>query len=206
MSHRRLLAVGALLALCGGVVAAGASPLIRQIIYAGIATDSTEVATRWVDVSGASRVYVRLWSGGTGVAADSAQTDSITTFRMYFSDSMANGFTAASDSVIYDPAAAATNDTVLMLKAKPLPIMKSLRSANSGSGIVVTIGPVGHQNQGTATGTPFDAGGVMPKRYMRIRMLPYVRLTTGGFSSTAGIRTQGVNALRVEVSILKENR
>jgi hypothetical protein len=163
--------------------------------------DTTEYASAWFDVFGASRVVIKTWSAG--VSTDTCYVDSITTFKVLLTDSIVtmvnadglNTFTGA-DSVMIDATVAVNYDSTgkgYVIVSIPLPINKALKASANASGLMTVISPLG---PGTVA---IDATtrGVISKKWMRIRVLPRVRLTTAGFSSTAGIRTSGVRGLRM---------
>lgn len=198
------------------------NPDIREVIlYNGsntsAAVDTVEQASPWFQVQGAVRVDIRIWSANTSAwtAADSVYADSITTWKIAFSDSICctsvdyYGRTVASaaDSVMFNMAIAAANnpDTALVgVACLPLPINKPIAAAKSGSGIISTIYPV--TPSWIASNNIFvNQAGIFPKRFMRIRWQPLRRMTEGGRLSTAGIRTQGIRGLRMRAYIYYGN-
>ena len=215
MMMRKLLAVVAMLAL-PAMVQAQADESRRFILFNGANTDTNEQASPWINVRGARRILIRTWSthaaftmvgadtcnGGFLLAAtdvDSIYTDSLSTFRAIFSDSLEstisdfNGSASplARDSIVVDIAVATSDTSKVGIKGYPHPITKALRGPTNGWGIVTTIYPVA-----ATLGAP-DYSGHIPKGYMRIRVTPTTRLTVCGGQSTAGKRTAGLKGLNM---------
>jgi len=190
------------------------------------AADSSERASPWIPVRGATRVYIRTWSAGA--AADTDFCDTLTTWKTLFSDSvlfmardslgtivtarssMSNvgAFPMCADSAMITNFAA---DSVKMC-AVVSPVQgtaKPVRGSGTGSGYITIImpTPVGAAVPATAA-TSVIAGATefFMTQYMRIRVTPRTRLTTAGFSSTAGLRTRGINGLRMRAYIVFPNK
>lgn len=227
MKHRRLLAVGALLALMvmfviGPRAARSGSRRVEHVFLfngsnTSAAVDTAEQPSPWFYVRGASRVIIRVWSANTSAwtSTDSIYSDSLTTWKVLLSDSICCTVTdtrgktigSAADSLMIDMSTALSNpDTASVgIGAFPLPINKPLASAKSGSGRTVTIYPVG--------AAPFSASftsvtpplGVFGKGWMRIRTQASRRNTEGGRLSTSGKRTVGINGLRMIADVYYDN-
>ena len=187
------------------------------------AADSTAAkSSHWFPVRGASRVVIRLLSAGAGAhtGADSQFVDSLAVVSYLFSDTVSfiardsAGTVVTASSLIpttsdHGPAypicgdsvmvtATATNATVgdsayKMVAIGWPPVLKRLRSASSGGGVYTIVAAA--IPPGAAAPSIYGDGTIMPQ-YMKLRVTPAIRMTTAGFSSTAGIRTKGVRGLR----------
>lgn len=195
--------------LCALPTMAGAPDVRTFVIFNGetrAAQDTSEYASVWFPVKGAYHISLKIIS--SSAAADTATVDSITTFKLLYSDSVSRivtpfGITrlSAADSVMVDATAAVPVDTAFGgtgRVALALPINKPLKSP----GRVVEIYP--H----TPSTSAIDAGSraVIGREWMRVRCLPLIRMTTAGFSSTAGIRTSGVNKLKITATVYYQVR
>lgn len=210
MQKARIATWGLLVALVVAGPAASADQRTRDYVLfngstrSASAQDTSEYASAWIAVKGASRIVIRTWS--TGAATDTAYADSITTFKMLFSDSICcmvtgpEGTTIASaaDSIVINGAAAADTTKMAVAAFAPLPINKALKASVNGSGIHTMIAPL---SPGLLTVDPTSTA-VINKKYMRVRVLPLIRMTTAGFSSTAGIRTSGVRGLKMIATVI----
>jgi hypothetical protein len=171
--------------------------------------DTSEYASDWIPIKGAKRVVIRTFSAGA--ATDTMYADSLATFKVLFSDSIccrvtgSDGRTipSAADSIMIDAALAAAYDTtkINVIVGRPLPIGKALKASANASGILTPVLPV-LPNAITIDTSP---SAVINKNWMRVRTLALIRLTTAGFSSTAGIRTSGVRALKMIATVYYEN-
>lgn len=193
------------------------------------AVDTLELASPWFPVQHASRIVIRLWSANTSAwtAADSTFADSLTTFRVAYSDSLGglvNDLGApvrgaatpklaaiGGDSVQVDYAVGSNNpDTSAagpgtMTAAKPLPINRALAGTKNGSGIIAVITPVIVASSVSTQIVP-DYSGYFYKKWARIRVTPLRRMTEGGRLSTQGIRTVGVRGLRGRAYVYYGNK
>lgn len=218
MRFVRPMFVAVLLSLLALPALAGNESIKEYVLFGGsnvsASADTSEMASPWFNVKGASRVEIRFWSANTSAwtAADSTFSDSLATFKVLLSDSICcnvvgpSGIAASSaaDSIIYD--FAVTNpDTAkgVGIGAKPLPINRPLAPAKSGSGFVTVIYPV--ISTALAANAP-DFGGIIAKDYMRIRTEAVRRMTEGGRLSTAGIRTVGIRKLRGRALVYFKNK
>lgn len=209
----------------------GAMDVREYVLFNGsntsAAVDTLELASPWFPIQHASRIVVRLWSANTSAwtSADSTFTDSITTFRVAYSDSAfgrvvnlgpTGGGTGQSapvggDSTQVDYAIGTSNpDTSAagpgtMTAAKPLPINRPLAGTKNGSGLITVITPVIVASSVSTQIVP-DYSGYFYKKMARIRVTPLRRLTEGGRLSTAGIRTAGIRGLRGRVLVYYGNK
>lgn len=189
--------------------------------------DSSEQASPWIPVKGANRIVIRLRSQNTAswsTGADTQYVDSIAIWKVLLSDSAlfqacdsagttvtfnhrfprsdvrSGPFPMCADSVVITGVEnAITPDTTYKQASVSLaPLAKKLRPPANGSGvytyIIAALPPAG---------TSIYGDGTIQAQFMRIRYTPYTRMTLGGFSSTAGIRTKGINGLRVEAEIIR---
>jgi len=202
----------------------------RYMLFNGSnAADSSERASIWIPVRGAARIYIRTWSAGAN--ADTDFCDTVTTWKTMFSDSVlfqavdslgtivtarstiprtigvhGEPFPMCADSSVVSNAA---SDSVKMtVCVNPVEgVATPVRGSGTGSGLytIIAPGPVG----GVVPGVPstgsiplLGAQDYIMAQYMRIRITPRTRLTTAGFSSTAGIRTRGINRLKMEAVVV----
>jgi len=193
-----------------------------------VAKDTLEMASPWIPVRGANRILIRTWSQGQAAytGADSVYCDSILTFKVLFSDSVSfmgrdslgtlvtarstsgfsttGAFPVCADSVMITGAEnALTPDTTRgkFVAVSNVPLQKSLRAGASGSGhytLVVPVIPPG--------GASIYGDGSITAQYMRVRVTALNRLTLAGAVSTAGIRTRGINGLRMEAMPIYKNK
>jgi len=220
-----LLALGAFLVLGRGH--AGNLNVTEYVLFNGVnRADSSEVASPWIPIRGASRVYIRTWSAGA--AADTDFSDTITTWKTLLSDSVsfmardslgtivtarssmssAGAFPMCADSIVITNSA---GDSVKMVAvAHPVQgVGKPVRGSVTGRGYYTIVLPiaVGGAIPGTAASAQVASGDqVFMTQYLRIRITPRTRLTTAGFSSTAGLRTRGLNQLRMLAYVVFPNR
>ncbi len=218
----------AALALFAATMAHAGNGFVQQhVLFNGSNTDSTEQISDWIPLtqSGAfaNEVIIRLWTSKPNSwaagqsAADSLFADSITTFRMYFSDSVCCSVTgragqtikSAADSVLFDPLTAVPGsggytDTTLMLAARPIPVNKELRAAASGSGRYTIL--MAMSENGLAGSVIAQPSGIIAKRYMRLRVTPLRRSTVKGLTITAGERVTGLKGLKAIAYVWYENK
>jgi len=194
------------------------------LLFNGVnAADSSERASFWIPIRGAQRVYIRTWSAGA--TADTDFCDTVTTWKTLLSDSLAfmgrdslgtlvtaaggiprttshsDAFPVAADSVVITNQLA---DSVKMVAViNPVEgVGDIVRGSATGSGRYTIIMPNAAQAimpntaGGTASGLA-AANEIFMTSYLRIRITPRTRLTTAGFSSTAGLRTRGLNKLKM---------
>lgn len=222
MKARKLAAPLMLLGLVVSVALAGNENIKRVVLIAGgNVADSSARVSPWINVRGAHRIVIRSWSVNTAAwtTADSQYTDSISTWQTEFSDSVsfigrdssgtlvtarsgmsnANAFPVCADSVMYSGNVQDTTTKLVMISHPP--INKILRPAVNGSGV---YGPVITSTGPTSVGTYGD--GSINAQYMRVRITPFTRSTLGGVLSTQGIRTKGINGLRVEALVIFKNQ
>jgi len=227
MNIRRLLIVCAAALVVALPSLAGNQDIRTYYLFNGVsAADSSEQASIWIPIRGASRVYVRTFSAGA--AADTDFCDTLTTWKTLFSDSVlfmardsvgtivtarstqssVGAFPMCADSVVITNQLA---DSVKMIAViNPVQgVAKPLRGSVTGSGYYTIIMPT--VIQAGIPNTPLNAqvagtNDVFMAQYMRIRYTPRTRLTTAGFSSTAGTRTRGINKLRMIASVVYDNK
>jgi hypothetical protein len=170
------------------------------------AIDTAEAASPWIPVQGATRVFFRSWTAKAAFSAttdaDSQFTDTITSFRVAFTDSVSNtNPLIAGDSVVIASTNATTIDT-LTVEAMLVhtPISEPLRGPANGSGVITWVMPV---TPGLATA---DNNGYLAKRYMRVFYTPRTRSTVLTTLSTTPNRTRGLKALRMRAYVIRANR
>lgn len=172
-----------------------------MVLFGGSNTDSTEQASAWIPIRGANRVMIRLWSAKAAfhasTDADSTYSDSITTFRVAFTDSMQNtNPLIAGDSVIFTANVGFVDTIYKLVTLHPGLTDKSLRGPDNGSGIYAHVNPVP-----PASALAYGDGSFGPQ-YMRIYVTPRRRMTVTGSQSTAGKRVVGLKGLRGEAQII----
>jgi|SRR6185369_3531814 len=229
---RKLLSLSLILGVAATLAAAGNQEMRTYELYSGAnAADSTARTSYRIPVKGASKVY--LWIRSAGATTDTSFCDSLTTFAALFGDSVSfiardssgtivtlrnfpgntsgygnKAFPICADSTTITLVAGTTavEDTVKgIVIATPDVGTKPLRR-----GIYVNVTPAVRSQLNAAgliipKGVP-DPSGVIQGNYMWLRLTPTTRLTTAGFSSTAGLRTAGVNGLRVTATVYYPNK
>ena len=216
MKPRTAIAALVCLALAAVVGTAGSGnwELRRVVLFGGgDKADSTERASRWIGIRGASRVYIRTWT--IGAAADTDFCDSVSTWKTLLSDSVCanvtgeDGFSTGSacDSVVITNNNVDSTKMVAVYGVPTVQAAKTIRASASGSGLITVVYPIaaGH---GTSPAAAQVAGStdVFATQWLRIRVTPITRSTTAGFNSTAGLRTRGFHGLRMEALIYYPNR
>lgn len=215
MKAMKAMCVAVLLGLLAAVTFAGGPEVREYVLFNGenrsaSSQDTTEYASYWINVRGASRIVLRTWS--SGAAADTAYNDTLTTFKVLFSDSVSKLVTgpygrsilSAADSVMVNAAATAFDTTFTggVIVQGQLPINRPLKASATASGVLTNVLPLAPG----ATTPDLSGEGRISKTWMRVRALPKIRMTTAGFSSTAGIRTAGVNALKMTALVYYPSR
>jgi len=187
------------LAVLAGLASAfpAAADVHRYILFNGSNVDSTEQASPWINVRGASRVVIRFWSthaaySGTGAGdPDSTLADSLGAISVLFSDSLCcvgdmfgQRFDGAADSVAFSfpgnsIGVQGFGDTTRVgVVGWPIPVNRSLRAPSNGSGTICTIMPIAPIfTQVNLTGWQPD--WVFQKKFMRIRTTALRRSTSG---------------------------
>jgi hypothetical protein len=164
------------------------------------AIDTVERKSPWFETRGAKRIYIKTWS--QAASTDTNYADSLETFTVYLSDSAT---TARYDTLTLVPDSVSTSvevDSTKWVGIMNRPINDPLGAAGSGSGQWTVIYPLGPPH-GAAQAPPIDPNGIIMSKYMRIGVVSNNRLTTSGFSSTSGNRTEGVNGLRMRVYVYR---
>ncbi len=202
-----VLVVGALALMAVSASAGPKAPTLfgdhaAFVLFGGGDMDSTEQGSYWINVGAAKRVVIRTWSAKAAfhasTDADSTFSDSITTFRLVFSDSLAsNSPFGAGDSILLDPAIANQDTAKIMVQAKGLPINKQLRGPGNGSGLITLVSGA---PTGAITEEPF---GFVPKKYMRVYVTPLRRNTVTGGQSTQGKRVNGLKGFRMWATVIR---
>ncbi len=226
---RRAAAIVVLIGLAAamGLGHAGALNVTEYVLFNGVnQADSTEMASPWIPIRGASRIYIRTWSAGA--TADTDFCDTIATWKTLFSDSVLLIVRDSLGTIVtvrsYTPSSAAT----FPMCADSLVVTNNAADSVKMVAVINPVQGTGKPVRGSVTGSgyytiirPNIVGGVMPlasgtsveppeaffmTQYLRIRITPRTRLTTAGFNSTAGIRTRGVHALRMRAYVTYPNR
>jgi hypothetical protein len=183
-------------------------------LFGGSNTDSLEQSSAWIPVRGAKRVYIRTWSTHAAfhvsTDADSAFSDSITTFTVLLSDSISDqvvGFNGrniavAADSILL-PVTIAGDTARAMAGVSPLPINKVLRAPANGSGLITVVFPT---RPGPGTAGQIDEEGVLAKQHLRVKVTPLRRSTAATVLATSPNRVNGLKGLRMEAVVIKEGQ
>jgi len=225
MNFRRILVAGIILAAFVGAaimqcvpVHAGNQVVKQFVLFNGVQTaDSTPQASYWIPIRGADRIVIRAFT--QAVAADTATTDSITAWTTLFGDSVSflakdslgvittnrsttgwhqyNAFPMVLDSTSLSGDVADSTKWVAVYHAPASTNALSFVATKGGwYQFVYPLSPA--PASGVINGrlsASQNGGDAMIPGYMRIRYTPKTRLTTAGFSSTAGLRTKGLNRL-----------
>lgn len=194
--------------------------------------DTIEQASPWIDVRGANRVMIRTVSnrstavGGFGTTdADTLYSDSISVFRVLFSDSVsfmgrdslgtlvtANSaipatsshgpiFPVCADSVMLDLTTTTRTDTLSkQVQFSSPPDLQILRPAANGSGIYTWVTAVAPASIATY------GDGSIGAKYMRIRYQALRRSTVATWAATAPNRVRGTKNLRMWALVFHKNR
>ena len=200
------LGVALSVALLAAKSDAGGRYVREYTLFAGSNTDSTEQASPWIPVFGASRIYIRTWSGKAAfhasTDADSTFSDSLVTFKVVFTDSTPVNYKAAAETLLFDPAVATVDTINTGGVVIPRPnINRQLRGPGNGAGIITGIYP------SVPTSTTLDNAGFIMKRYMRIRVTPLRRLTAGtGSAVSGGNRVNGLRKFRMWAYVIYDNQ
>lgn len=205
---RKLLAVVVMLALAAPFAFGGNLDMRRYMLFNGdafsgaAATDTAEHVSPWIPVQGATRIFFRSWSAKAAfhvsTDADSLYTDTITVFRVAFTDSVSNvNPLVGADSIAF----AGVDTTVAQAIVTNPPVNQQLRGPGNGSGVITWVMPV---NPGLITA---DNNGVIPKRYMRVYYTPLARSTAATSLATAPNRAnRGLKFFRMEAVVVKANQ
>ena len=228
---RKLVTLVALALVLASSAYAGNLTVKRYVLFNGSNTDSTEQASPWFPVKGASKVVFRTWSthaAFTVSGADTAFSDSLITFNVFLSDSVSfiardsSGtivtarssytspgvspppFPMCADSVLV-PVTATGDTTSTWTRAYGFAINKELRAPANGSGLLTYVVPV---VQGSATLPNATVTGI-GKGYMRVRFTPLRRLIqvdtkvcTGTFCN----RVNGLKGFRMVAEVTFDNQ
>lgn len=187
---------------------AGQQEIKDYALFGGSNTDTTELSSNWVPIRGARFVIIKTWSthvAFTALNADSSFSDSLTTFKVLFSDSILTAWPSlpfGADSIVLDPTVAATaTDSVFKGVGVfgPLPINKQLRAPFNASGIVTKVYPI------TAGLLTIDQGGVLEPAYMRVKVTPLRRATAPTQTATVPHRIEGLKGFRMRALVVYEN-
>lgn len=202
-----------LLMLVPLIAEAGNLEIRTYTLFGGSNTDSLEQRSAWIPVFGANRVIIRTYTTHAAFSAsgvDSAFSDSVTTFRMLFSDSIStfvNSRPVAADSFLVDPAVGNADSTTVGMFARSLPINKPLRAPSNGSGLITWVMPAVIAGiPGSATSVTVYGENNIPKQFMRITVTPLRRNTVSGNTSTQGIRVNGLKGLKMIAYVVYINK
>jgi hypothetical protein len=215
---RKLMGLLVALGLLAAVFDAGSGErVIKEFtLFGGSNVDSTEQASNWIPIWGASRVVIKTWTTMTAfdkAGADSLFADSLAGFKVLLSDSLigvnADNFPVCADSVVL-PVTVVGDTARFMAGAVPMPINKVLRAPANGSGLITVVFPT--RPGGTAEpGRIGEDNALMMKRYMRIRCTPLRRSTalTSEQSTCNGIasgcRVNGLKGFRMKAYVIYHN-
>ena len=199
---KRIVTAVLTLLVIAAVSTAGNDDIRRYVLFAGD-TDSTVQSSRWIDIVGAQRVYIRTFSthAGFGANADSTKSDSIATFKILLTDSanVYNHLAAGADSV--QLSGVSVVDSVKQIALMGGPVNKQLRGAGNGWGLWCKVYPTGAN--GNVALSPDEVIGV---DYMRVQVTPLRRATAATGLATVPNRVNGLRGLRMYAEIYKRNR
>lgn len=223
MKAWKLLGIVLLGLACGALIGAVNQNLTTYEMYSGAnAADSSVRVSYRIPVKGAAKVY--LWLRSAGATTDTSFCDSLTTFTVNFGDSVSflardssgtlvtlrpfplnlGGYQNKAFPIIADSVGLSTTGAADTLHWHILYHFATTRPLRAG--VIAEIAPAKPIDAltGAAVFIPkyvMDAAGTIQSNYMWLRLTPTTRLTSAGFSSTAGLRTTGVNGLRVLASV-----
>lgn len=222
---RKLLAVALLFVLAASATFGGSLEQKTYLLWAGNA-DSTDHASHWFPVKGATKVIIRMfsqkaaWHISTDV--DSAFTDSLATFAVLLSDSVSfiardsagtvvranSNFPASSDYGEPYPICAdsfsvsGTDTTTKHINIVPGPVNKVLRAPVNGSGLFIIVQPRFLPGATTVA----EPAGFIYSEYMRIRWTPVRRFTSATGLATAPNRVNGLKGFKMTATVIYENK
>jgi hypothetical protein len=214
-------------------VKAGSQNLKTYMLFNGTnAADSTERFSPWIPIRGATRVYFRTWSAGA--IADTDFCDTITTWKTLFSDSVlfvavdslgtivtarsttprsvtthGEPFPMCADSVAISGRAA--DSTKMVVVINPVEgVAKPVRGSGTGSGYWSIVAPTAVPMSGQNFPIQANAAAYAPPDkfmvgYLRVRITPQTRKTSAGTVSTQGLRTRGINKLKIQAIVVYDN-
>lgn len=227
---KRKLVILAMLALvvASGVFGGNQNIKTYTLFNGSNVADSSERASIWIPIRGASRVYIRTWSAGA--AADTDFCDTVTTWKTLLSDSVlfmasdslgtivtarsgtsrsttthSEPFPMCADSVVITNNASMDSTKLVTVLFPVQGVGKPVRGTSSASGYYTVIQPAFTPILPATNPSVSGANDVLMPGYLRIRITPRSRLTTAGFSSTAGLTTRGINKLKMIAYVLYPN-
>jgi hypothetical protein len=202
-----------------GPTSSSSTPRVFILFNGSQAADSTPQASYWIPIRGASEVILKGWS--QGATTDTSTCDSITAWTVLVGDSVSfeavdslgtiatasnrsgtnplngaayNRFPMVLDSVVVTGDAADTTRGVAQYHP-PVLTTQALRWSTT-QGWYTWIYPVKPVLGAWAAAVQVPTSNLQSQfidGYLRVRYTPRTRMTTAGFSSTAGIRTTGLN-------------
>ena len=230
MKARRWLAGMFLVVIALAAVPAMSGNNIPQefSLFNGSDVDSTEHVSPWIPVRGANRVILKTWTTKAAfhvsTDADSNYSDSITTFKAGFSDSVlfmardssgtlvtasssiprttAHGepYPICGDSLVITTTTNPSDTLVKLVSVKHHPVNKVLRSPENGSGVYTVV-------FATAPGSIGAYGdGTIAPSYMRIYLTPLRRATAATGLATVPRRVNGLKGLRMKAYVRYNNK
>jgi len=225
---RKLLTLFLLLGTAATLAMAGNEEMRTYEMYSGAnAADSSARVSYRIPVKGARKIY--LWVRSAGASTDTSYCDSLTTFAALFGDSVSfmardsagtlvtlrpfplniGGYNNKAFPVIADSVSLSTTGAADTLHWHILYHFATTRPLRTG--VIAEVAPAKPIDAltGAAVFIPKyvpDPAGLIQSNYLWLRLTPTTRLTTAGYNSTAGLRTTGVNGLRVTATVVYSSR
>lgn len=216
-----LAAVGFVLIASAGMgpTSSATNPRVFIMFNGSQAADSTPQASYWIPIRGASQVILKGWT--LGATTDTSTTDTVTAWTIQVGDSVSfeavdslgtiatasnrsgtnplnglpyNRFPMVLDSVVVTGDKADTTRGVAQYHPPGLSIQALRWSTTQGWYTwIYPVKPVLGAWAAAAQTPTSNLQSQFIDGYLRVRYTPLTRMTTAGFSSTAGIRTTGLN-------------
>ncbi len=227
---RKLLTIALLLGAAVTLALAGNQEMRTYELYSGAnLTDSSARTSYRIPVKGAQRIY--LWIHSAGASTDTNFCDSLSTFTALLGDSVsfyardssgtlvtfrnfpANtpGYGNKAFPVLADSVSLSTTGQIDSLHWQGVYHFATTRPLRTG--VIAQICPVKPVDAMTGAAVfipkyvpdPNSATNIQ-SNFLWLRLTPTTRLTTAGYNSTAGLRTIGVNGLRVTATVVYANK
>lgn len=186
-------------------VAFGGSDTVQKYVLFSGDTDSTTQVSRWINIKGAYRIYIRTYSThlGFGSNADTTKVDSLATVVVAFTDSIAlSGGAIGAPDTTQLAGVSAVDSSAKCIAMMGMPQNKQLRAGGNGWGLWSKIYPTTINGAVlAASNTPADE--IISPSYMRLRETPVRRSTGATVSATVPNRTNGLRGFRQEAYVWK---
>jgi hypothetical protein len=236
---KRKIAVGIVIAGLFALIASAAYAGNQQIreftLFGGSDVDSTEQASPWIPVRGASRIVIKTWgtmSAFSATGADTSYVDSLQSFKVLFSDSVAFIARDSSGTIVTVASSTVSLNTRTAGEPEPFPMcadsveldwpaVSAVQYDSTFKSFRVDWPPVNRQLRAPANGSGIyttispiitngviaDENGNINSEYMRIRFTPLRRKTPGTSEESTGCcRANGTKGLKMKAYVIFNNR